>query len=108
MGLLRNYWYFFSVSSVNVTWQLSVTVYLDAAYEGVIGTLLLSIPQMSRSQKVSIKLSKGLQNVSFSVMSFTEKDDIKPWWPHGYGKPNLYTAKVKYSLVKIKAKAVKC
>lgn len=81
--------------SVNVTWQLSVAVFIDAAEDGVTGTLLLSLPQMSHSQKLPIKLSRGLQKVSLPVMSFTSKDDVKPWWPRGYGKPNLYTVKVK-------------
>ncbi|KAL9972744.1 hypothetical protein ACROYT_G019109 [Oculina patagonica] len=80
--------------SVNVTWQLSVAVFIDAAEDGVTGTLLLSLPQMSRSQKLPIKLSHGLKKVSLPVMSFTSKDDVKPWWPQGYGKPNLYTVKV--------------
>ncbi|XP_020629469.1 beta-mannosidase-like isoform X2 [Orbicella faveolata] len=80
--------------SVNVTWQLLVTTFIDAAEDGVTGTLLLSLPQMSRSQKLPIKLSQGLQKVSLPVMSFTEKDCVKPWWPQGYGKPNLYTVKV--------------
>lgn len=79
---------------MNVTWQLLVTTFIDAAEDGVSGTLLLSLPQMSRSQKLPIKLSQGLQKVSLPVMSFTEKDGVKPWWPQGYGKPNLYTVKV--------------
>jgi len=80
--------------SGDVTWQLSVTTFIDAAEDGVTGNLLLSLPQMSRSQKLPIKLSQGLQKVSLPVMSFTEEDCIKPWWPQGYGKPNLYTVKV--------------
>lgn len=71
-----------------------MTVFIDAANDGVTGTILLSLPQKSHSQKHSIKLSQGLQKVSLPVMSFTEKDDIKTWWPRGYGKPNLYAVKV--------------
>ena len=80
--------------SANITWQLLVTTFIDAAEDGVTGTLLLSLPQTSRSQKLPIKLSQGLQKVSLPVMSFTEEDCVKPWWPQGYGKPNLYTVKV--------------
>ena len=80
--------------SANITWQLLVTTFIDAAEDGVTGTLLLSLPQMSRSQKLPIKLSQGLQKVSLPGMSFTEEDCVKPWWPQGYGKPNLYTVKV--------------
>ncbi|KAJ7385973.1 hypothetical protein OS493_012305 [Desmophyllum pertusum] len=80
--------------SINITWQLSVTAFIDAAEDGVTGTLLLSLPQMSRSQKLPIKLRQGLQKVSLPVMSFTGKDDVKLWWPRGYGKPYLYTVKV--------------
>jgi len=79
---------------MNATWQLLVATFIDAAEDGVIGTLLLSLPQLSRSQKLPIKLSQGLQKVSLPVMSFTEEDGVKPWWPQGYGKPNLYTVKV--------------
>lgn len=80
--------------SINITWQLSVTAFIDAAEDGVTGTLLLSLPQMSRSQKLPIKLQRGLQKVSLPVLSFTGKDDVKLWWPRGYGKPYLYTVKV--------------
>lgn len=79
---------------MNATWQLLVATFIDAAEDGVTGTLLLSLPQLSRSQKLPIKLSQGLQKVSLPVMSFTEEDGVKPWWPQGYGKPNLYTVKV--------------
>ena len=71
-----------------------MAVFVDAAEDGVTGTLLLSLPQMSRSQKLPIKLSQGWQKISLPVMSFTTKDNVKPWWPKGYGKPNLYTVKV--------------
>ena len=68
---------------------------MDATCDGIKGSIYLSLPQTSQSQKVPIKLSQGLQKVSLPVMTFTEKDEIKPWWPHGYGKPNLYALKVK-------------
>lgn len=71
-----------------------MAAFIDAAEDGVTGTLHLSLPQMSRSQNIPIKLSQGLQKVSLPVMSFTSKDEVKPWWPRGYGKPNLYTLKV--------------
>lgn len=80
--------------SANITWQLSVALFVDSAEDGVTGTIVLSLPQLSRSQKLVIKLSQGIQKISFPEMLFTEKDNIRPWWPQGYGKPNLYTVKV--------------
>ena len=80
--------------STNITWELSVTLFMDSAEDGVTGTIIFSLPQLSRSQKLVIKLSHGIHKISFPEMLFTEKDDIKPWWPQGYGKPNLYTVKV--------------
>ena len=73
---------------------------MDATCDGITGTIYLSLPQISQSQKVPIKLSQGLQKVSLPVMTFTEKDEIKPWWPHGYGKPNLYALKVKMHVIR--------
>lgn len=90
----------FPVGLVNVTWQLSVAVFMDATCDGITGTVYLSLPQMSQSLKVPIKLSQGLQKVSLPVMRFTEKDEIKPWWPNGYGKPNLYALKVKKPVIR--------
>lgn len=80
--------------SANITWQISVALFVDSAEDGVTGTIVLSLPQLSRSQKLVIKLSQGIQKISFPEMLFTEKDNIRPWWPQGYGKPNLYTVKV--------------
>ena len=77
-----------------MSWQLSVTAFIDSAYKGVIGNIHLSLPQMSRTLELPIKLSQGLQRVNLPVMTFTPKDDVKPWWPQGYGQPNLYTFKV--------------
>ena len=95
------YFFFpFPVGLVNVTWQLSVAVFMDATCDGITGTVFLSLPQMSQSLKVPIKLSQGLQKVSLPVMRFTEKDEIKPWWPNGYGKPNLYALKVKKPVIR--------
>lgn len=76
-----------------------MTAFLDAAYDGVIGSIHLRLPQMSHYKELRVKLSQGLQRVSLPVMSFTEKDDIKPWWPQGYGKPNLYAVEVTYSAI---------
>ena len=72
---------------------------MDATCDGITGSIYLSLPQTSQSQKVPIKLSQGLQKVSLPVMTFTEKDEIKPWWPNGYGKPNLYALKVKKPVI---------
>ncbi|XP_068702128.1 beta-mannosidase-like [Montipora foliosa] len=85
------------VNSVNVTWQLSVAVFIDAASDGVPGTLNLNLPQLARSLKFALKLSQGLQRVSLPVMTFSKKDDVKAWWPRGYGKQSLYTVKVVFS-----------
>ena len=73
---------------------------MDATCDGITGAIYLSLPQMSQSLKVPIKLSQGLQKVSLPVMRFTEKDKIKLWWPSGYGKPNLYALKVKKPVIR--------
>ena len=71
-----------------------MTVFIDVADEGVSGTIHLSLPQLAHSEKVVLKLSQGLQRVNLPVMTFSEKDDVKPWWPQGYGEQNLYAIKV--------------
>ena len=78
-----------------------MTIFIDAAVDGVPGTIQLSLPQLARSEKFVLKLSQGLQRVNVPVMTFSAKDDVKPWWPQGYGEQNLYAIKVYHSLTKI-------
>lgn len=92
----NEYLFFVSVGSVNVTWQLSVAVFIDAACDGVSGFLDLSLPQLGYSLKLALKLPQGLQKVKVPVMKFSEKDDVKLWWPRGYGKQNLYVIEVTF------------
>ena len=73
-----------------------MAVFLDAACDGVSGFLDLSLPQLGHSLKLALKLFQGLQKVKVPVMKFSEKDDVKPWWPQGYGKQNLYAVKVNF------------
>ena len=68
--------------------------FVHAANDWVPGSLSISLPELSRSLKFALKLSKGMHRVSFPVMTFSKKDGVKEWWPHGYGKQNLYALKV--------------
>ncbi|XP_015764921.1 PREDICTED: beta-mannosidase-like [Acropora digitifera] len=85
------------VTSENVTWELSVEAFVHAANDLVPGSLSISLPELSRSLKFALKLSKGMHRVSFPVMTFSKKDGVKEWWPHGYGKQNLYALKVVFT-----------
>lgn len=68
--------------------------FVHAANDWVPGSFSISLPELSRSLKFALKLSKGMHRVSFPVMTFSKKDGVKEWWPHGYGKQNLYALKV--------------
>ena len=68
--------------------------FVYAANDWVSGSLSISLPELSRSIKFALKLSKGKQRVSFPVMTFSKKDGVKEWWPQGYGKQSLYALKV--------------
>ncbi|KAK2563424.1 Beta-mannosidase, partial [Acropora cervicornis] len=85
------------VTSENITWELSVEAFVHAANDWVPGSLSISLPELSRSLKFALKLSKGMQRVSFPVMTFSKKDGVKEWWPQGYGKQNLYALKVMFT-----------
>ena len=76
-------------------------VFIDAAENGVTGTLVLSLPRLSRTEKLPVKLSLGLQEISFPKLSFTEEDNVLVWWPQGYGKQNLYTVEVNVEYIVI-------
>lgn len=68
--------------------------FIDVADDWVPGSLYISLPELSHSLKFALKLSKGMQRVTFPVMTFSKKDGVKAWWPRGYGKQSLYALKV--------------
>lgn len=72
-----------------------MSVFLEAATDGVHGTVFLGLPELSISKEIPVtSLKKGQQKVVLPALNFTEKDEIKAWWPRGYGSQTLYTVKV--------------
>ena len=90
----------FSVLSISglskdFTWQLAVSVFLDAASATTHGNIHVSLPELSVSEAIPVEsLDKGEQKMNLPLLNFTKKDDIQEWWPSGYGKQSLYTVKV--------------
>jgi beta-mannosidase len=69
---------------------IQIDVYLDAATDGVSGTIQALLDGISVTQHVTLKAGDNRMQLMLSVTN------VKLWWPRGYGEPDMYSLSVSF------------
>ena len=84
----------FLVSQEKEQWKLNLGVFVDSTSDGLTSSLSVLIKQLGMLKQYHISLSKGYQKVLLPPITI-DTDQIKLWWPRGYGNQQLYQIQVR-------------
>lgn len=84
-------------------WKMNVTVFMDVGYElneenpldGLISVNLEGVFAAAVTKHIYIPVLEDLE-VSITIPISVKEDDVKLWWPNGYGAQNLYALTVSW------------
>jgi Glycosyl hydrolase 2 galactose-binding domain-like/Exo-beta-D-glucosaminidase Ig-fold domain/Glycosyl hydrolases family 2/Concanavalin A-like lectin/glucanases superfamily/Glycosyl hydrolases family 2, TIM barrel domain len=78
--------------------DLEINVPLEnVSDKAVKGTLRVAIENISVTKDVTVEPGKSEVTLAPSEFAQLTMQNPRLWWPNGYGKPNLYTAKIDFS-----------
>ncbi|GAB1609427.1 beta-mannosidase-like [Argonauta hians] len=78
-------------------WNLEVVVFFDKrAGTPIKGQLSIHINELKVMLTTSVDLADDSNQLK-SILKIPKESVVKPWWPHGYGSPYLYTLDVIYA-----------
>lgn len=84
-------------------WSVNVTIFMDVGEDskqkkslnGWISVDLEGVFSKAETTHVYVPVLEDTE-MSFTIPISIKEDDVKLWWPYGYGEQNLYTLKVSW------------